>query len=85
MIAANRILAQTHAGDDPGMLKAQTELASLQGKDLTQSVFQVIEYVLGGRSEDEARRNEGSNRTNRDVSMKINAFGDSNFLNESLY
>jgi len=64
MIGGNRNLMTS---DAPGMLTAQAEMASLQFKDISQSIFQVIEYVLGGRREKEPQAQEGSSRTFKDL------------------
>ena len=82
MIAANRELMTT---DAQRSLSAQAGMASLQVKDLSQSIFQMIEYVLGGRSEKEAREHEGKSRTFQEVQKNVQAYGDSQFLNEALY
>ena len=58
-------------------MKAQAEIAGLQAKDLTQSVFQAVEYVLGGISEEDVRDNSGTNRLYKGVSERVNAYGDS--------
>ena len=85
MIAANHVLARNLVNDAPALMTAQAGLASLQRKDTTQSIFQVVEFVLGGQPERAAQENEGTSRAFKEVQETVNAFGDSVFLNDAIY
>ena len=67
-------------------MDAQATLANIQKKDVSQSIFQLVNMVLDGRTEKEIQKAEvASNYAFKEVEEAVNAFGDSQFLNDALY
>ena len=67
MIACNRKLTEGGGDNALKVLAAQADVAKLQMKDLSQSIFDVVENVLGGRTEQEVKRAQDSNKAIREM------------------
>ena len=72
MIATNR---RAYGSSAQETMAAQAEMANLQHKDMSQSIFELHDFILGGNSQDLDKKPAGS--LYKEISEKANAFGDS--------
>ena len=62
MLTANRQLMKgVGDGDASKLLQSQRSMAELQSKDISQSLYQIVNHVLEGRDEAQVKVTEGTN------------------------
>ena len=65
-------------------MAAQSSIIGLQAKDVSQSIFEITEYVLSGQSEKEQKLNHQVSKV-REIQKMVFAHGDSQMLNAALF